>query len=288
MRAGSQGVRAHDGHRWRFVDTGPGDPFFNMALDEAIARTVACGQAPPTIRVYSWRPAAVSIGYAQRAQQVIDLKKCARHGVPVVRRLTGGRAVLHQREVTYSVIAGRRQWGSADSVTGIYKRIGLALVAGLQTLGIDAELSRPRQDRTRPPRRSGDAHPCFSSAGRYEVMVGERKLIGSAQRWLEDAVLQHGSVLLGAEHSRLAELLPDQRETAGPRAVRRLAAKTVSLTTLLSRPVSYEEVAGALRVGFGEVLGIELKSGSLSLREQTLARSLVRDRYGRLDWTLRS
>ena len=287
MREGSQGVRTHDGHRWRFVDTGPGDPYFNMALDEAVTRKVARGMAPPTVRVYGWEPAAVSIGYAQCAQQAIDLRKCARQGIPVVRRLTGGRAVLHQREVTYSVIAGRRQWDPSATVTGIYKHIGLALVAGLRTLGIEAELSRPRPERAASPRRSGEIQPCFSSVGRYEVMVEGRKLVGSAQRWLGEAVLQHGSVLLGAEHSRLAELLPGEQARSGSPEARRLSAKTVSLGDLLSRPVAHTEVARALRYGFERILGGKLEDGPISPEEDTLARSLIKDRYGQLAWTLR-
>jgi len=286
-KTGSQGIRTHDRHRWRFVDTGPGDPYFNMALDEAIARTVARQQAPPTVRIYGWSPAAVSIGYTQRAQRVIDIRKCARRSIPVVRRLTGGRAVLHHREVTYSVIAGRLQWGPSASVMAIYRRIGLALAAALRTLGIDAELVRPRPGRPVSPRRSGNAHPCFSSAGRYEIMVKGKKVVGSAQRWLEGAVLQHGSVLLGEEHSRLAELLPGEPGTAGSRAARLLAAKTVSLSTLLSRPVSYGEVAEALRTGFEEMVAGRLESGSVFSQEETMARALVRERYGRLEWTLR-
>jgi lipoate-protein ligase A len=206
----------------------------------------------------------------------------------VVRRLTGGRAVLHQREVTYSVITRRTEWGASASVTAIYKRIGRALVAAMRVLGIDARLSRPCQDRTPVPRRSGDAHPCFSSAGRYEVMVGGRKLVGSAQRWLEDAVLQHGSILLGREHSRLAELLPGEEESAGRRAARQLAEKTVSLSELLSRPVGHAEVSRAVRSGFEEILGRRLEDGEIAPEEKQLARSLVRERYGRLEWTLRS
>jgi lipoate-protein ligase A len=288
MRTGSQRVRSHDGHRWRFVDSGRGDPFFNMALDEAIARTVARGKALPTVRVYGWDPAAVSIGYAQRAQQVIDLTRCARQGIPVVRRLTGGRAVLHEREVTYSVAALRRQWGPAVSVLSIYKYIGRALVAALRHLGIRAQLSRPPWDRTASLRRPGNAHPCFSSAGRYEVMVRGRKLVGSAQRWLEDVVLQHGSVLLGQEHSRLAELLPAEQGSSGRRAARQLTEKTISLSVLLSRPVSHAEVSQALRSGFEEMLAGRLEAESISPQEEALARSLVQERYGRLEWTLRA
>jgi hypothetical protein len=104
---------------WRFLDTGYADPFFNMAVDEAIAIMGRQGW-PPTVRVYGWRPAAISIGYSQRIQEALDLKRCARLGIPLVRRITGGRAVLHNEEVTYSVIATREHLGSGNSVLEVY------------------------------------------------------------------------------------------------------------------------------------------------------------------------
>jgi lipoate-protein ligase A len=240
------------------------------------------------VRIYGWKPAAVSIGYAQRAPEVIDLKKCARQSIPVVRRLTGGRAVLHDQEVTYSVVAQRSQWDAPASVLGIYKRIGRALVVALQQLGIRARLSRSRPDGTGWGTRVGNPQPCFSSTGRYEVLAEERKLVGSAQRWLGEVVLQHGSILLSHEHARLATLLPDENRSTGQRAAQRLSQRTISLSSLLSRRVSYKEVSAALQYGFAEVLEATLRSGRISLPEQELARSLVRERYGRLEWTLRA
>jgi len=287
-KVGSQGVRTHGQQRWRFVDTGPGDPFFNMALDEAIAQTVGAGAAPPTVRIYCWKPNAVSIGYAQRALRVIDFQKCARRGIPVVRRLTGGRTVLHGQEVTYSVAALRSQWGSPASVLSIYQHIGRALVAALRHLGIDARLSRSRRDMTGSPGGAGNSHPCFTSAGRYEVLAEGRKLVGSAQRWVGETVLQHGSLLLGQEHARLAELLPGRRESSGHGAARRLTEKTISLNALLDRQVSHSEVSRALQSGFGELLEGTLRPGRISSREEKLARLLVSERYGRLEWTLRT
>jgi lipoate-protein ligase A len=271
---------------WRFLDTGYADPFFNMALDEAIARAVGDQESPPTVRVYGWRPAAVSIGYFQRALDTLDLRRCAGLDIPVVRRLTGGRAVFHDQEVTYSVIALRNQWGSPASVLEIYRHIGLALVAALRRLGVSARLGRPQPDGSARTDGRG-SHPCFSSAGRYEILVSGRKLVGSAQRWLGEVVLQHGSLLTGPGHARIAELLPHGGALQGERAVRRLREKTVSLVSLLSREVTFAEISQALFDGFVEVLGSSLVPGKITPGEEKLAHDLIKGRYGQLQWTLR-
>jgi lipoate-protein ligase A len=258
-----------------------------MALDEAIAVLLRRGETQPTVRVYGWKPAAISIGYFQSIRRTLDLKKCARLGIPVVRRLTGGRAVLHDQEVTYSVIAPRQRWGREASVLDVYKHIGLALVAALERLGIEARLERPRS-RKASPSNSADRSPCFSSAGRYEVMVAGRKLVGSAQRWLGDVVLQHGSVLLGPGHARIAALLPHSEELPEEQVAGRLLKQTVSLDSLLSREVSFVEAARALQGGFGETLSGALRSVGITAGERRLCRDLVRERYGWQGWTLRT
>ena len=157
---------------WRFLDTGYADPFYNMAVDEAIAIVGREGW-PPTVRVYAWRPAAISIGYSQRVHNTISLEKCARRGIPLVRRLTGGRAVFHDQEVTYSVIAKRGYFQSSGSVLETYKRIGQGLIASLERLGIQAFLRRVGFSDAE----HGGTHapvPCFTSSGRYEVTIGSR------------------------------------------------------------------------------------------------------------------
>jgi lipoate-protein ligase A len=258
-----------------------------MALDEAIAVLLRRGKTQPTVRVYGWKPAAVSIGYFQNIRRTLDLTRCARLGIPVVRRLTGGRAVLHDQEVTYSVIAPRRQWGREASILDVHKHIGLALVAALEQLGIEARLERPRA-RKATPSGSGDRSPCFSSAGRYEVMVAGRKLVGSAQRWLGDVVLQHGSLLVGPGHARIAALLPGSEGLTEEQAARSLQEQTISLDSLLSRQVSFVEVARALQGGFAKKLSGALQPAGVTAGERLLCRDLVRERYGWQGWTLRT
>ncbi len=257
-----------------------------MAVDEAIAAIGGQQDQLPTVRVYGWRPAAISIGYSQGVRETVDVRKCARLGIPLVRRLTGGRAVFHDEEVTYSVIAGKGCLGSGSSVLEIYKRIGQALVLSLQRLGIRACLRRTASRGAEWGGARGLA-PCFSSVGRYEVMVGRRKVVGSAQRWIEGTVLQHGSLLIGEGHLQIARLLPHGEADERGKMTQELRAKTISLDALLSRQVSYAEVASAFFLGFQEALQVRLVPGQLRFEEETVARRLVRERYGRQEWTLR-
>jgi lipoate-protein ligase A len=279
------GDDAHKQVVWRFVNTGTADPFYNMALDEAIVKTVEKKGGPPTIRAYAWKPAAVSIGYFQNLLDVVDAGKCVRLGIPLVRRLTGGRAVFHDEEVTYSVIAKKDHLEAGQSIQDIYRRIGQALVASLRYLKIKALLSRPTAHAL-PRRIAQSPGPCFSSTGRYEVLVEGRKVVGSAQRWLGDVVLQHGSVLTGEGHLKIVQLLPAGQAAEREQMAQELRGKTISLGALLSRPVAYTEVTGALFCGFGEILGVPLEKGRLLAEEEALARCLVRERYGCPEWTL--
>lgn len=269
---------------WRFLDTGYADPFYNMAVDEAIAIVGREGW-PPTVRVYAWRPAAISIGYSQRVHSTVSLKKCARRGIPLVRRLTGGRAVFHDQEVTYSVIAERGHLQSSGSVLETYKHIGQGLISSLERLGVQAFLRRVG---------FGDAEhgstcdltPCFTSSGRYEVTIGDRKVVGSAQRQIGEVVLQHGSLLTGEGHLKIAQLLP-LGLAEGDKMAQELRDKTISLGALLLRPVSYTEVAEALFLGFQAAFQVPMEPGQLRSDEEELAHRLIRERYGRQEWTLR-
>jgi len=239
----------------------------------------------PTIRVYGWRPPAVSIGYSQNLLGAVNVRKCARLGIPLVRRLTGGRAVLHSQEVTYSVIATGAQLGAGRSILQVYMRIGPCLVAALKHLSVDAKLSRSTR-RSGAQKAASGHNPCFSSAGRYEVLVDGCKIVGSAQRWLGEVVLQHGSLLTGDGHADIARLLPGGSAAEEEKAARELSAKTVSLGALLSRQVSHAEVAGAFFHGFSETLRSPLKKERLRPQEAALAHRLVRERYGCQEWTL--
>ncbi len=258
---------------WRFLNTGLSDGPTNMAVDEALLRGVVLGTSPPTVRVYGWDPPTVSTGYAQDLEKELDLEACAAAGVGVVRRPTGGRAVLHAGELTYSVagLAGRPPLG--NTIMEAYLSIARALVAGVLVLGVEAGLAKTGE----PGRARGEeaSPPCFVSSGRFEVVVGGRKLIGSAQRRVGRGVLQHGSLLIDTSHERLAHLLRirDERRRASVR--RSLSDKTTDLSSILGRPVEFAEVARAVRAGFEGAWRTALDPAPLTEVELAVAEELA-------------
>jgi len=257
---------------WRFLNSGFSDGVTNMAVDEAILEGVARGSSPPTLRVYAWKPPTVSTGHSQKASVELDLEACRKRGFGVVRRPTGGRAVLHAGELTYSVVGRSGEAPLGGSIAETYQAIAGGLLLGLMELEVSAELA-PVATASRG--RGEVAPPCFVSAGRYEVVVAGRKLIGSAQRRVGAAVLQHGSLLTDATHVQLADVLRVRGEADRTAIRRTLASKTTDLATLLSRSVGFEEVACAMRAGFERAWGLTLRDDSLSERESEVARRLA-------------
>jgi len=257
---------------WRFLNSGCSDGATNMAVDEAILEGVDRGSSPPTLRVYAWKPPTVSTGHSQKVQVELDLEACRRRGFGVVRRPTGGRAVLHAGELTYSVVGRAGEPPLGGTIAESYRAIADGLLSGLEQLGVCAELAAVA---TAHRDRGGVAPPCFVSAGRFEVVVSGRKLIGSAQRRLGAAVLQHGSLLTDETHVQLADVLRVDKE-ADRAAVRRTSvSKTTNLTAVLSRSLEFEELAYAMRVGFERAWGITFADGALSERESEAVRRLT-------------
>lgn len=243
-----------------------------MAVDEAILAGVSEGSSPPTLRVYAWEPPTVSIGHSQRASTELDLEACRREGFGVVRRPTGGRAVLHAGELTYSVVGRSGEPPLGGTIAESYQAIANGLLLGLKELGVCAELAAVA---TAPRGRGEVAPPCFVSAGRFEIVVAGRKLIGSAQRRLGAAVLQHGSLLTDGTHVQLADVLRVRKEVERAAIRRTLVSKTTNLAAILSRVLEFEELACAMRAGFERAWGITLGDGTLSERESEAAGRLT-------------
>lgn len=269
---------------WRLLDSGADDGYSNMAVDEAVMLAVQAG-APPTLRIYGWQPACLSIGTFQGVTTDIDTDACARIGVDWVRRPTGGRAILHDQEVTYSVAALQDDERIAGDVMESYRRISMGLLAGLKRLGIEADLAPSNI----PATPSGAPKPaaCFAAPSQHEIMVGGRKIIGSAQRRQGKVLLQHGSLLLDLDVNRLMSLLrfasPDEREQLSVRVSR----ESVGLNELKGQAMSYAAVAAALAAGFAEALSINLVPGEPTAGEQDDAARLRREKYMSDVWRYR-
>jgi lipoate-protein ligase A len=216
----------------------------NMSRDRELALLLERGEIPPTIRVYGWEPPAVSIGFHQREED-FDAARLARSGIHLVRRPTGGRAILHDHEVTYCAVMPL----SLGPPRAIYRMLNEALLDGILAMGIPAALSGSGAD-LRRAYAGAEGIPCFSVSVKSEIQVGGRKIVGSAQRRYGRTVLQHGSFLLGARHRDLAGYLRSAEGDAASAVAAGLALRTTEAETVLGRPVTFDEAATALAAGF--------------------------------------
>ena len=228
----------------------------NMILDEELATQVAEGKSAPVIRIYSWPCPAVTLGRHQKSAHMLDVERCEHSGIEIVRRPTGGKAILHLvGDVTYSVIAPAGEKPFSQDVLAGYAAVNEALVAGLGMLGIRATVRDPAPIWPE----TGVDFGCFESPGRHEVYWAGRKMVASAQRRTAGVVLQHGTIPLAETGSGLADLLrldPGRRE----RFRRDLNDRTGTLASALDITPNFSEVAHALSEGFGQAWGIKLVS----------------------------
>jgi lipoate-protein ligase A len=233
-----------------FIDTGAHDGAWNMDFDTRRAEQLDRGEALPMLRVYRWDPWCISLGRHQSFDD-IDLDATRAAGYDVVRRPTGGRAILHAEELTYCVVMP----SLGRSIMDVYRSISEALTAGLRRLVPDVSVARSQPDFQKLYREPGSI-PCFSSSARYEIEFGGRKLVGSAQRRIGTAVLQHGSILIDRAHLDLATYLNVSEEV---RAQLRhdMEQHTVTLRDIMGRAPAFEEVRDALREGFREEWGTD-------------------------------
>ncbi len=270
---------------WRLIRSGHLSGARNMAVDEALMLSTAAG-GPPTLRFYGWEPAAVSIGYFQDIEREVDEAACKSLDIDIVRRLTGGRAVLHDVEVTYSLVIPEDHPMIPPSVVESYRIISEGLVRGLRELGLDARMTMPKRSengRALRPEEGGSA-ACFDAPSWYEVTVDGKKVIGSAQVRKYGVLLQHGSIPLQLNAEKLFAILRYSSERARERAKRAFMAKAGSIREALGRPVSFLEVCDHLLFGLQEELGIEFVESELTEREEAMADQLIRERYGKPEW----
>ena len=251
--------------KWRFLNTGASTASLNMALDQAILVTHANGKCLPTLRIYQWSPPAISLGYFQR-RHGIDLAACRRLGIDVIRRSTGGRAVLHFGDLTYSVVAGTND-GMPSSVTAAYRLICEGLLAAFRDLGFQAEL---RSLSAKSPR----SDICFLTSTVGDILHEGRKFVGSAQTWYGSSMLQHGSIIL-EPYFELWLSLQGGRRVRSIDYEETLKRKMTSVKEILGRVPATDEIAATIRNGMTRVLGIEFGAGKLSSEELALASKIA-------------
>lgn len=271
---------------WRLLVTPPTDGATNMAIDEAILHALADGVGRPTLRFYQWVPPCLSLGYNQHYDEV-DGAACARLGYSWVRRPTGGRAILHTDELTYSVIAPVGDPRVDGGILESYRRLSTGLLAGLRALG--ADVFQAQREKVRNSQKGG---VCFDTPSNYEITVGGKKLIGSAQVRRRRMVLQHGTLPLTGDLARIFTCLRVTEPGSDGRSVSVdwgdwLLARACTLEQALGREVSFHEAADALAQGFASALDLRLEPSDLTQDERTLVERLRREQYASDDWNRR-
>ena len=260
---------------YRFLNTGIQNAALNMAIDEAILIHHLRGDAPPTLRVFRWDQPALSLGRFQGLEREIELEVCKQLNVALVRRPTGGRAVYHRNEFTYSIVIGKRN-GVPSGIVAAYAYLSQGILAALQQLGVQAEISDERVSK----------HPsaaCFASSTQADLTSGGFKLVGSAQVWREDALLQQGSLPLDDRAAELFSMLRFPSAEARQEALEIYNEKTTPLHTFAPQ-ATWDDVANAFHSGFSSFLQQDFVPGELSQSEWDLAQQLVEEKYSKLEW----
>ncbi|MEZ4706269.1 MAG: biotin/lipoate A/B protein ligase family protein [Caldilineaceae bacterium] len=268
---------------WRLlIEDEPRSGPANMAVDHAIAEACAAGASLPTLRFYRWQPPAVSLGRHQPLAE-IDLDAAVAHGYDIVRRTTGGRAILHVDELTYSVAAPKGEPRVQGGVMDAYLRLSNALVAGLHLLGVPADKAGAETKVSKDV-----SAACFEVPSAYEITVGGRKLMGSAQSRRAGYVLQHGSLPLFGDITRLIPVLnlpADQRDLLAAQLAQRACTLNEALGGNGGNAIEFGQAARALQRGFEQVLNLHFKPGQLTPQEARRTAELLREQYANPAWT---
>jgi len=266
--------------QWRLIYDHPLPGAANMAIDEALLEAVGAGKSPPTLRFYGWDPACLSLGHGQSSRDA-DLDRLAAFGWDCVRRPTGGRAILHADELTYSLALPADHPLAAGDVVVSYQRISQALLVGLEWLGAQAHSDLQTEKQTSGP-------ICFEVPSHYEITVNGRKLIGSAQVRRHQGVLQHGSLPLHGDLGRIADALAFVDDTGRETARAAVRARAITLFEALGgKVVEWAAAAAAMQQGFSNLFDVELVPGGLTDSEQSRANELYGSRYANPEWITR-
>ncbi|TDM28232.1 lipoate--protein ligase family protein [Macrococcoides caseolyticum] len=271
---------------WLFINTHKNNPYYNMAMDEALLNLVSQGALPPVIRFYGWAPKTLSIGYFQKLEKEIDLDKVNAGGYGLVRRATGGRGVLHDKELTYSVIVPESHPMMPESITAAYKVISTGLLEGFKNLGFQAEFSVPRTKEDRERLKDPRSSVCFDASSWYELVVEGKKIAGSAQTRQKGVILQHGSILQSIDVDELFDLFIFSSERLKERMKRSFYSKAVSIADLTDEEITIAMMEEAFYKGFEQGLDIKLKPFEVTAEiEQEV--SLLIEKYRSEEWLKR-
>lgn len=274
--------------KWNFIDSGLCSPSFNMALDEALLNWHSEGLIAPTIRFYGWQPAALSIGYFQKVEKEIDMAAVERYGLGFVRRPTGGRGVLHEHELTYSIIVSEDYPDMPETVTEAYRVLSEGLLEGFKNLGLDAYFSVPDTDEKKANLKLPKSAVCFDAPSWYEMVVEGKKVAGSAQTRQKGVILQHGAILIELDAEKLLSLFKFDTAEAKEKMAKKIPEKAVSINSIREQPASLEECITAFKAGFEQAMEIDLEPYILTAEQLKEVKEIEEKKYGCNDWNFRN
>jgi lipoate-protein ligase A len=264
---------------WRLLDFQYRNIFENMAIDEAVFSETIKNRKNPTIRFYGSHPSAVSIGYFQNAEKEINIEKCRSEGIDIVRRITGGKAVFHFREITYCVVAGKQEKTFPSDISGTYKIISRCIARSLSACGIKADLAEGGRAEAGEEMNAC----CFSVPSKNELLVNGRKICGSAQIRKKGGFLQHGSLLMDFDPVKTTDLLLPARKSE---QLKNLIKSVAAVNEEAVLPVDIQNICQYLQKGFTDELGIEMVEETLTPAEEILKIELMK-KYTDANWNIK-
>ncbi len=261
--------------RWRLLLHRPGAGAWNMAVDEALFHSAVEELAPPTVRLYGWSRPTLSIGFRQELSKTCDLDACRRLRVDTVRRLTGGRAVLHDRELTYCVAAGTEEPFRGLSVREVYLWVSDVLRRAFERNGIPVDRAPSQTDKA--DQTLDDALPCFTVPTRHEITSGGRKLVGAAQKWSRRGFVQHGSVLMELDCALWSKVLGQDAAAM---------TEAVGVVELSGKRLTTSQLMQLLASEFERTLGEPASEDELLPPEMKMATALAEEKYASPEWNV--
>lgn len=255
---------------WRVISNKAYDGAMNMAIDEAIMISYKEGKSKPTLRFYTWNPHCLTIGYFQNLQKEVDLDKCKKLGIDCVRRATGGRAVLHQNELTYSIIVGEDNELMDKSINTSYKFISEGIAKGVELSNIKVdELSKGERIM-----REKLSAACFNAHASYEITINNKKIVGSAQHRNDGVILQHGSIVLDFNIDDLYEVIKTKNEEVKKKAKIFTLSKASGIENEIGKKIDINNLEKSIVCGMKDVFKVDFVEGELSQYELDLANRL--------------
>jgi len=264
---------------WRIIPFEQYDPFENIAIDEAIFRAGREREMPPTLRFYGWKRPAVSLGYFQDAEKEINCGYCRDRGIDIVRRPTGGRAVLHGDDLTYSLVAGEDNPHFSSDIVETYRIISGCIIRGLEKSGVVAKMVKEG----RPGSGSAGAF-CFAAAYKNELLANGKKICGSAQVRAKGMFLQHGSLLMDFDPVAVCAAITTKNAAM---EVEKIKASVTSIRENAGDDIGIDTLCRNIAAGFEEVLNIRLIEGGVSPEEETIRDSLLESKYLSDRWNMK-